>query len=135
MFSNPDTIQGHGVNAVTRRSINKGYAQRGINDLTSLTPLEESKNIFALSFVFTNRLGVSVALGNLTHCAKEIMPVEFFHEHSLHFSIYTLWLAKRWYFWRFKNIIECWFCADCTIADIQKASDKVLAASPNSTTF
>jgi hypothetical protein len=124
MFSNPDTIQGHGVNAgkpvpspFTR--LGSTLAKREVEAI----PLSESKNLFAVALTFTNRLGVSTSMGNLTHCSTERLPVEHYHEHSLHFSVYTLWLGKRWYFWRFKNILQCWFCQNCKLADLQRASD------------
>lgn len=96
-------------------------SRRGITPIL----LENSKNLVFLTITFTNRLGYSLALGNLTHCAKEKTPIEFSHDHALHFSIYTPWLSKRWYLWRYKNTLKCWFCVDCSIEDLQIASDAI----------
>jgi hypothetical protein len=143
MFSDPNTIVGHGANAHSSESMERrSFKDQREPPKVDLTPspngqtsahqgaktpelkeLADSNHLFEIALVFTNRLGVSTALGNLTHCAAERMPIEFYHEHSLHFSAYTFYLGKRWYLWRFKNILQCWFCQNCNVIDLQNASN------------
>jgi hypothetical protein len=142
-FKSPEDFLGRGAGAsnnIQSRELHEytpPYVIEPGNNLVrrsdDLMELTDSPTIITFSLSFTNRMGVQVSLSDGTHCPAEKMPIEFYHEHSLHFSIYTLHLGKRWYFWRLKDILKCWFCEECKISKkaLQRFSDKQLASSTN----
>lgn len=128
-FSDPSSIDMDRSSAplIIRRRLDQTTSKsKGTQTLPEKTKLSSSPNLFQVGLVFTNRLGVQVSAGNQTHCPKEKLPFEFYHEHSLHFSVYTLHLGKRWYFWRFKDILRCWNCEQCKLklSDLQAIANK-----------
>lgn len=70
---------------------------------------------FNIELYFDNLIGFSHAIGNLTRCGPEKMSIELFHDSAVKFKIVTPWISKRWFLWRLKDIMKCWFCDECGV--------------------
>jgi hypothetical protein len=83
-----------------------------------------------MSLYFDNVFGLSIAQGSVTNCpsAGEFLNLELFHDHALKFKIVTPFAGKRWFIWRFKDIVKCWFCESLCSAIQAKPLDPALKA-------
>lgn len=79
-----------------------------------IDPLVSNYQTF-IELYFDNLLAVSQATGNLTYCSNEKQAIELFHDSAVKFKIITPVISKRWFLWRFKNILHCWFCDECGV--------------------
>jgi hypothetical protein len=68
---------------------------------------------FYIELYFDNLFGFSHAMGNLTNCRAEKMIIEMFHDSAVKLKVITPYIGKRWFLWRIKNILHCWFCDAC----------------------